>query len=66
MDGVQQLMFLKFPQGSLMNIKMSEQLELQESFNVLQELEITLKWTIQEELKKEVVFEQSPGGQEGE
>lgn len=42
--GVQQLMFLKFPQGSLMNIKVSEQLELQESFSVLQELEITLNW----------------------
>lgn len=34
----------KIPQGSLMNIKVSETLELQESFNVLQELEITLNW----------------------
>lgn len=49
-----------------MNIKASELLELQESFNVLQELEIALNWGIWEELKKEVVFEQSLRGQEGE
>lgn len=40
----QQLMFLKFPQRSLMNIKVSQTLELQDSFNVLQEVAITLNW----------------------